>query len=183
MTIRSKYQFLTLGIAIVLTNLILSTFAFDNSVAQSTLDGTIPPTTDLVVETLTLEPTEILVNAPLTVTVVVRNVGETTVPGRRIYLYLDPAERPPISTTHAFKEFVIGISWPPENAMTVASAEFSLDEPGCGHTIYAWVDPLGRIAETNEDNNLQNIEFCVQKAPSLGNSHLLFFPFVASASR
>jgi hypothetical protein len=117
---------------------------------------------DLAIESFTLSPAApFQPGQPITLTAVARNLGDTTPTGRRIYLYLAPAENPPLTTTLPLKEFVAAIDWPPGDSMTVELANVTVRVTGC-HRAYAWVDPLERIAESNETNNLAQVSFCVQ---------------------
>ena len=117
---------------------------------------------DLAIESFTLSPAApFQPGQPITLTAVARNLGDTTPTGRRIYFYLAPAENPPLTTTLPLKEFVAAVEWPPGDSMTVELANVNVRVTGC-HNAYAWVDPLERIAESNEANNLAQVAFCVQ---------------------
>ena len=61
--------------------------------------------------------------------------------------------------------------------MTVEYGDFSFPAAGCGHTIYAWVDPLDRIAEVDEVNNLARRDICVEDG-SLGGETEYYLPIV-----
>jgi len=115
------------------------------------------PLPDLAVETVLLDPTFPQVGQPVTLTVQVRNTGTISVAGRRVYLYVDPIDQPPLTTTKVTKPFPVSLPWPAGDAMIVGYSNFTFDQPG-RHVIYAWVDPLERITETNELNNLQKLE-------------------------
>jgi hypothetical protein len=115
---------------------------------------------DLAVQSIVLSPPNPHTTEPVSVTVTVKNVGTQSVPGRRVYLYIDPPDRPPTASTPATKEFVVALEWPPGSEMTLEYAEFTFAQPGCNHVIYAWVDPLDRIAEADETNNLKQISVC-----------------------
>ncbi|MCL4830784.1 MAG: hypothetical protein KJZ86_00035 [Caldilineaceae bacterium] len=143
-----------------------ASFSAVSAVDGPTGQGTIPPRVDLAVQSLVLSPSNFQAGQPVTVTTTVVNAGDVSVAGRRVYLYIDPADSPPVSSTPATKEFVVAVEWPAGDAMTVQYAEFTFTEAGCGHTIYAWVDPLNRIAEVDESNNLAKIEFCVGESLS-----------------
>lgn len=128
-----------------------------------------PATFDLVVESIVLSPPNPHTTVPATMTVTVRNVGTESVPGRRVYLYIDPIDRPPTKTTPATKEFVVGVEWPAGDAMTVEYAEFTFATSGCNHVVYAVVDPNEVISEVDETNNLGQIDVCVEpEVPGAG---------------
>ena len=119
-------------------------------------------TVDVAVESFSLTPpTGIAPRQPLTLTAVIRNIGSEAVAGRRVYLYINPTERPPLSTTVPTKEFVVGITWPAGDAQMVEYGNFSINLTGCDNVAYVWVDPLNRLTETDETNNRQEIHFCV----------------------
>ena len=118
-------------------------------------------TVDPAVESFTLAPLAPAPRQPITLTATLRNVGSKKVAGRRVYLYVNPSERPPLSTTVPTKEFVVGLEWPAGDAQTVEYGNFTLNLTGCDNVAYVWVDPLNRIAEVDETNNLQAIHFCV----------------------
>ena len=130
---------------------------------------TAPATVDLAVESVILSPPNPHTTVPATMTVVVRNIGTESVLGRRVYLYIDPVDRPPTKDTPATKEFVVGIEWPAGDAMTVEYAEFTFTTSGCNHVVYAVVDPLERVDEIDETNNRLQIDVCVEpEVPGAG---------------
>jgi len=158
---RSQTTYKAVLFALFALILLGASFSAVGAVDGPTGYGTVPPRVDLAVKSVVLSPPSPRAGVPATVTVSVVNAGEVSVPGRRVYLYIDPAQSPPTSDTLATKEFVVGVEWPPGDAMTVEYAEFTFETPGCNHTIYAWVDPLDRIAEVDETNNLVSIDVCV----------------------
>ena len=153
--------FSTVTFAIVACVLLVAMMSVQPTKGQDTAP-TMPYGNDVAVESLNLTNLPLSPREPATLTAVIRNIGDTTLAGRRVYLYIDPPDQPPISTTVASKEFVAGVQWPPGDAMTVEYSGFTVNVAGCNHVAYAWVDPLDRIAETNEANNLQAIPFCVE---------------------
>lgn len=129
-----------------------------------------PSTVDLALESITLSPPNPHTTVPATVTVKARNIGTESVPGRRIYIYIDPVDRPPDANTPATKEFVVAVEWPAGDEMTVEYAEFTFANSGCDHVVYAKVDPLDRIAESDENNNLVKVDVCVEpEVPGTGS--------------
>ena len=155
-----KVVFALLVTAALMSVLFLSTLAAEDQ-PLTPVEPVAPANTDLAVESLILVPANPSPRQGMTLTAVVRNVGTNAVTGRRIYLYVNPTERPPISTTKATKEFVAGLTWPAGDSMEVTYADFSLNVVGCDNVVYAWVDPLDRIAESDETNNLKELKFCV----------------------
>lgn len=120
---------------------------------------------DLAITSLTLSAANPAVYEPVTVTIKAKNVGSVSVPGRRIYLYIDPADNPPTGSTPATKEFVVAVTWPPGDSMTVQYANFTFSTPGTHH-IYAWVDPNDVFTETNESDNLAHLTVDVAPDPA-----------------
>lgn len=130
---------------------------------KQTQQGDLP---DLAVESFIIIPTNPHTFEPATIRVVARNVGPLSVPGRRLYLYIDPPQQPPTrETTPTHRLIVMAIPWPSGDAVSAEYAEFTFDSPGCGHVVYAWVDPLEAIEESDEMNNLHSIPVCVENEP------------------
>ena len=125
-------------------------------------DGQAATGLDLAVTAIQLSPPNPHTTQPVSVTISVQNVGTESAPGRRVYLYIDPVDRPPTATTPVTKEFVAALPWPAGDSMTLGYDEFTFTQSGCNHVIYAWVDPLNRLAESDESNNLQQIDVCAE---------------------
>jgi len=120
---------------------------------------------DLAVTSLTISPTtDLQVYQSFTITIQSQNVGNVPVAGRRVYLYIDPPDQPPLTTTLATKEDVRYLQWPSGDSQMTEYSNFSFDTPG-EHLIYAWVDPLERIEESDETNNLQLLRVIVNRSP------------------
>ena len=112
---------------------------------------------DLAVTSLTISPTtDLQVYQLFTITIQSQNVGNVNVPGRRVYLYIDPPDQPPLATTQAAKEDVRYLQWPSGHSQITEYSNFSFSKPG-EYKIYAWVDPSERIDETDESNNLKQV--------------------------
>ena len=118
---------------------------------------------DLVIESLILDPPDPRIYEPATITVTVRNQGNASAPGVRLYLYIDPSDRPPISTTQETHPFLYAVIFPPGASVTFAYVNFTFSQAGCDHAVYAWADPLERIDESDESNNLKDITVCVER--------------------
>ncbi|MCL4830797.1 MAG: IPT/TIG domain-containing protein [Caldilineaceae bacterium] len=166
---------LRITLLLVVVSLLLAAFFRTLEVTAdepiSTIDQPAAPTTvDLAVESLVLSPPNPHTTVPATMTVIVRNVGTESVAGRRVYLYIDPVDRPPTKDTPATKEFVVGVVWPAGDSMTVEYAEFTFTTSGCNHVVYAVVDPLELIAESDETNNRAQVDVCVEpEVPGAGS--------------
>ena len=146
-------------IATLMGIFVVTTLALHASVPG--LPPATPHTVDLAVESFNMAPLAPAPRQPLTLTATLRNVGSEKVAGRRVYLYVNPTERPPLTTTVPTKEFVVGLEWPAGDAQLIEYGNFSINMIGCDNVAYVWVDPLNRIAETDEANNRQEIHFCV----------------------
>ncbi|MDM8531617.1 CARDB domain-containing protein [Anaerolineales bacterium HSG25] len=128
------------------------------------------PLPDLAIDSLVVSHTAPTVSDTITITVQARNIGSVGVSGYRVYLYYtDSTEQPPQSSTKADEEFIIVDSWPAGAAM-LGEVSLTLDQVG-DKAIYAWVDPLERIAETEEQNNLKRLDFTVTQWGFLGDRH------------
>jgi hypothetical protein len=113
---------------------------------------------DLTVEII-LEPTVPDDGGEVNIKFVVYNKGtSTTGTGFTAYLYVDPADRPPTLATlgrpFGFPALAAGGSAPAERPQTISGK-------GCDHVIYVWIDRDNQIAESDENNNLIALPFCV----------------------
>ncbi len=118
------------------------------------------PLPDVAVESLLVNDLFPVVDQEITITVQIRNTGAVEVTGRRMYLYIDPPVPFPFNSSVVTEPMIIhGEKWPSGDAeiAQLGGMTFTVGQ----HVIYAWVDPLQRITETNEANNLQKLEFTV----------------------
>lgn len=120
------------------------------------------PMPDLIVESFTLVPANPYTDQPAEMTARVRNIGTADAPGIRLYLYINPEVQPPTSVTTPTVPLIYGIPVSPGESITLEYANFTFTEPGCQNILYAWVDPLERIDESDEANNLREIPVCVE---------------------
>lgn len=117
---------------------------------------------DLTVQSLTLNPPNPAPGQPTTVTVVIKNVGTSSVTGGfYTYLYIDPPQQPPTSTTAdtSYVGWFLGLN--PNATFTWSYTDYVFTSTGCSHVVYAWVDRDNDVAEDNELNNLVNVNVCV----------------------
>jgi len=122
---------------------------------------------DVAMEALLISNSFPKVGEPVTFTMQIKNVGTQSVIGRRAYLYINPAVQPPTVNISATKELIVaGITWPAGDAMVGEWGNYTFTAPG-DYVVYAWVDPLERIEERNEQNNFKMIQ--VHVAPN-GNA-------------
>ncbi len=137
---------------IVVTLLAIMTFMITTySLAQADLP-------DVAMDTLLISNPFPKVGEPITFTVQIKNVGTQEVTGRRAYLYINPTDQPPKANTPATKELIVAqIAWPAGDAMVGEWGNYTFAVPG-DYVVYAWVDPLERIAESDEQNNLKMIK-------------------------
>jgi len=151
---------------VVVTILVGLTFMLTHySQAQATLP-------DVAVESLLISNMFPKVGEPVTITMQIKNVGTQSVTGRRAYLYLDPAQQPPTANTPATTELiVVGLAWPPGETSVGEKGNYVFNTPG-EHVIYAWVDPLERIAEGNEQNNLKMLKIQVSPLDGITTDNL-----------
>ena len=135
------------------------------------------PAIDLTVRSLTVEPPALLVNQPVTISLVIENRGNTTTSGPfwvDLYIDPDPALMPPqVNQTWDMAGSQYGLAWlieqpvAPGQQIALTSlaynAQFS-DWPGSfnsfgTHLLYAQVDsfngtsPFAAVQESNENNN------------------------------
>jgi len=122
---------------------------------------------DVAVESLLISNMFPKVGEPITFTVQIKNVGNQEVTGRRAYLYINPADQPPTVNTPVTEELIVaGITWPPGDTMMAEYGNYTFNTPG-EHVIYAWVDPLDRIVESDEQNNLKIIKVQVSATDTI----------------
>ncbi|MEZ4680383.1 MAG: CARDB domain-containing protein [Caldilineaceae bacterium] len=114
---------------------------------------------DLTVE-ISMDPAVPAPNQQVTINVLVSNIGTlATASNFRVYLYVDPADRPPTPSTAE----VFSVGYPSLNAGrdTAFSRTHSFATQGCDHIIYVWVDRDNSVGESNENNNLIALPVCV----------------------
>ena len=54
---------------------------------------------DVEISVLRLTPTNPYTSTPVTVAIQICNIGTVSIPGRRVYLYIDPVGQPPLTST------------------------------------------------------------------------------------
>jgi len=117
---------------------------------------------DLVIERITLSPPNPHTYEPAVVTVTVRNRGDASAHGFRTYLYIDPPDRPPTTTTPYTNRWGYFVTFPAGGSVGFGYAKFTFTEPGCDHVVYAWADRDDQTAESDETNNMAAITVCVE---------------------
>jgi hypothetical protein len=114
---------------------------------------------DLVVS-IRIDPAAPGIGEEVTVKMEVKNIGTSTAGPSTLYLYIDPPDRPPTQTTLG-RPF--GLASLPANGQA-PEASFTdnlFSEGGCDHVIYAWIDRDNAVAESDESNNLVELQVCV----------------------
>lgn len=114
---------------------------------------------DLTVE-VSIEPAIPAPNQQVTINALVKNIGTLDVAANfRVYLYVDPADRPPNTTTTETNS----VGYPSLRAGrdTLYSRTHTFTTTGCDHIVYIWVDRDNAISESNETNNLIALPVCV----------------------
>ncbi|MCB0080765.1 MAG: hypothetical protein KDE47_07550, partial [Caldilineaceae bacterium] len=114
---------------------------------------------DLTVE-VSVNPALPAPNQEVTIAVLVRNIGTLdTVGNFRVYLYVDPTDRPP--TTGTAETYSVGYPSLRAGRDTSFSRTHTFTTQDCDHIIYVWVDRDNAISESNEQNNLLALPVCV----------------------
>jgi hypothetical protein len=108
---------------------------------------------DLIVESIIFYPPNPAIGAGVDITVTVRNIGDASASGFYTYMYVDPIDQPPTSTTPYTSRTFWGISLVPGAAFQWARTGHIFTEGG-SHSIYAWVDRDNDVMESDEENNL-----------------------------
>ena len=114
---------------------------------------------DLTAE-ITLIPSVPDPGAVTTIRIVVRNRGASSASGFFfVYLYVDPATRPPqFNTPDTYFWQLSGLA---AGGSYGLERTYTFTTTGCDHIVYAWVDRESRIGETDETNNLVSTPVCV----------------------
>jgi hypothetical protein len=114
---------------------------------------------DLTAE-ISIDPSMPEAGQEVTVTVVIRNVGNAPV-GQPVYtyLYVDPVDQPPdTDTPHDYYwPWFLGLPAGGHQQWSRGTYTFTA---GCDHTIYVWVDRDDGVSEIDEGNNLVSKMVC-----------------------
>lgn len=110
---------------------------------------------DLIIESITLTPPDPGVGGTADIEVVVKNQGDaSTTAGFNVYLYVEPADRPPIQGTPYTTTAAYYLSLPAGGTFQfIRTGQVFNETPP---VVYAWVDPPwdNQVTESNENNNL-----------------------------
>ncbi|MCX6043639.1 MAG: pre-peptidase C-terminal domain-containing protein [Chloroflexi bacterium] len=115
---------------------------------------------DLIVEKIILNPANPTAGGTVDITPVIKNIGDGPAGSFRIEIFVEPTDDPPTTATQATHFIVYGLGLAPgdtfsgytRTGQTVANAN---------PKIYAWVDRDGKVAESNENNNLYPVPVTV----------------------
>lgn len=108
---------------------------------------------DLVIEKIEYEPAIIQVGTGANLTVTVKNQGDSMAAGFYVYMYVDPLQQPPNSTTAYTTRTFWGVPLAPGETFRWTRTQQIFNQNGV-YPVYAWVDRDNQVAETNENNNL-----------------------------
>jgi len=108
---------------------------------------------DLIVDSITVSPTNPAIGQATDINVTIKNQGDAATNFVRVYLYVDPTDEPPISTTAVTKPYVYGLSFGSGATFSFGQLGQTFATSGI-HKVYVWVDPKNEVAESNETNNL-----------------------------
>jgi hypothetical protein len=115
--------------------------------------GSVLAAPDLIVEDITYDPANPGVGESVDITVTVKNQGDASGPGFYVYLYVDPADQPPTSTTSYTSRTYWGLPVNPGASFKWVHTNHTFAVDG-SHPVYAWVDRDNDVAESDETNNL-----------------------------
>lgn len=114
---------------------------------------------DLTAE-IALVPASPAVGQEATIKVTVRNKGTaSTGVGFKVYLYINPTDRPPSGTTPSSYWWQLPALAAGGSALLERNVTFTTS--GCDHVIYVWVDKDGAVADSDLTNNLVSLQVCV----------------------
>lgn len=109
---------------------------------------------DLIIESVTFTPENPDVGEEVDIRVVVKNVGDANSEGFiRAFLYVDPADEPPVTDTAHTLTSGYGLQLPPGGSFAFTRTGHTFDTAGI-HPVYAWVDRDDAVSEADETNNL-----------------------------
>lgn len=107
---------------------------------------------DLVVESIVLSPADFVAGSDVDIIITVKNQGDARAGTFILYLYVNPADNPPITTTAPSKPFTYGLGIAPGGRQSFVQTNQPMTQSAA--IIYAWVDRDNKVAESNETNNL-----------------------------
>lgn len=147
--------------------------SFDTPIPKSA--GTVPDvvlaTPDLIVESITYNPALPAIGASVDITVTIKNQGDAAASGFYTYLYVDPADQPPTTTTPHTSRTYLGVPLIPGASFLWVRTGHALATEGL-HPVYAWVDRDNDVAESDETNNLAGpVNICVGNACGEGDAY------------
>jgi len=116
---------------------------------------------DLIVESITFDPSHPGVGESADITVTIKNQGDAAASDFYVYLYVDPADEPPTGTTPHTSHTYWGIPLNPGASFHWVRTNHTFTISGT-HPVYAWVDRDNDVAESDETNNLTGpVNICV----------------------
>ena len=127
--------------------------AVQTRAVAGSLAATATPAPDLQIAGVTVTPPNPGPGATGDIAIVIKNGGTAPVAGFYLYLYVDPAEEPPVATTPYTARTFFGVTLEPNGV-------FVWTRTGHAFTgapkLSVWVDPPweNRVKESNEANNL-----------------------------
>jgi hypothetical protein len=123
--------------------------------AAGAVQQPLTPGPDLIVESITTDPSDPEPGQKITVTLTIRNQGDANASGFYTYLYIDPEDEPPtLATPDTSYTYIFGL-----NAGQSYDWSYTGYTLGAGcHPIWAWVDRGDDVAEDDEGNNRSHIE-------------------------
>lgn len=128
--------------------------------SASTAAGKAP---DLVIESLTMQPSLPNMNEPVAITIRVRNQGNANASGGfRTYLYIDADDQPPLTDTQHTQQWGYFVTLPPDGVVEFELEGYTFEECVDKHLLYAWVDGQNQMEESDETNNLAQLNFNCQ---------------------
>jgi hypothetical protein len=145
-----------------------------DAITGTTVDSIAAPAAlpDLVVESITLVPSNPQPGEYFDLEMLVRNRGPVSVDplfGHRGYV--DPADRPPTPSTFPDSDIGWGLGLLPGESHPFVIAAVMFETSGCGHVAYAWVDWQNDVVEIDETNNLKSKAFCVGAQEDLPDAY------------
>jgi hypothetical protein len=93
---------------------------------------------DLVIAAIELEPPEPAVGATVDITVTIKNQGDSPAPAFRAYMYVNPADQPPLPTTSPTAQTFLQQGLQPGDTFLFARTGVQVTESAL--VVFSWVD-------------------------------------------
>lgn len=106
---------------------------------------------DLIIQSITVTPADFAAGDEVDITITVKNQGDAKAGTFSLYLYVDPTQQPPITTTLPTRAQSNPTGLPANGTISIG---YTRVLTSTDVALFAWVDRDNKVAESNETNNL-----------------------------